>query len=188
MSAPSLHLMERFAQPQSPPQRSPVRNVALLPIQPVERPVLGQLARELRLRGVEARIEPGIPQPRGAYDTARRQPKADVLLGSIALCDTRPVVGVTEADCYAGDLNFVFGIAQLGGGAAVVCLHRLRAGATQSTFLARAMKEIFHELGHACGLGHCADAGCVMHFSNSLADTDAKGEQLCAACMRRLRK
>jgi archaemetzincin len=150
--------------------------------------VLGQLAKELRLRGIEARIEPEMPQPRDAYDTTRRQLKADVLLEWVSLCDTRPVVGVTEADCYAGDLNFVFGIAQVGGGAAVVCLHRLRAGATQQTFLARVMKEMFHELGHACGLGHCADARCVMHFSNSLADTDAKGEQLCAACMRRLRK
>lgn len=171
----------------APPRRSPVRKVALLPLPPVERAVLGQLARELRLRGVEARVKREIPPPRRAYDTARGQLKAELLLECVALSDTRPIVGVTEADCYAGDLNFVFGIAQVGGGAAVVCLHRLHADATQQIFLARAIKEIFHELGHACGLGHCADPRCVMHFSNSLADTDIKGEQLCAACMRRLR-
>jgi archaemetzincin len=179
--------MERFAYSQGPPRRSPVRKVALLPIQPVDRSVLGQLMKELRLRGIEARIEREILQPRGACDTDRRQLKADILLEHVARCGTRPVVGVTEADCYAGDLNFVLGIAQVGGGAAVVCLNRLRSGATEKTFLARAIKEIFHELGHACGLGHCAGARCVMNFSNSLADTDAKSEELCIDCMRRLR-
>ncbi len=98
----------------------------------------------------------------------------------------RPVLGITDADCYAGDLNFVFGIAHLHGGTALVSLARLRAGASNSTFTARAMKEIFHELGHAVGLEHCAHRGCVMRFSNSLADTDAKGEELCVSCSRRL--
>jgi archaemetzincin len=48
------------------------------------------------------------------------------------------------------------------------------------------MKEIFHELGHAIGLKHCEHRGCVMRFSDSLADTDAKGEELCAYCSRRV--
>jgi archaemetzincin len=98
------------------------------------------------------------------------------------------VLGVTDSDCYAGKLNFVFGMADVGGGTALVSLCRLRAGATAGLFLARAMKEIIHELGHARGLGHCASSRCVMHFSNSLAETDAKDEQLCAACVQRLRK
>jgi hypothetical protein len=41
------------------------------------------------------------------------------------------------------------------------------------------MKEIFHELGHAIGLKHCEHRGCVMRFSDSLADT-APREKSCA--------
>jgi len=67
-----------------------------------------------------------------------------------------------------------------------VSLARLRTGADKSTFTARVIKEIFHESGHAVGLKHCEHRGCVMRFSNSLADTDAKGEELCVSCSRLL--
>jgi len=39
-----------------------------------------------------------------------------------------------------------------------------------------------HELGHTYGLGHCPDTHCVMHFSNSLRDTDIKSATFCPAC------
>ncbi len=124
--------------------------------------------------------------PRHSYDARRRQLKADVLLQRVAEVSERPVLGITDTDCYAGGLNFVFGVAQLHGGTAVVSLVRLRTGADKSTFTARAMKEFFHELGYAVGLKHCDHRGCVMRFSDSLADTDATGEQLCASCSRRV--
>ena len=49
-------------------------------------------------------------------------------------------------------------------------------------FLLRAAKEAIHETGHTCGLGHCPDPRCIMHFSNSLRDTDAKEPRFCTAC------
>jgi archaemetzincin len=163
----------------------PVSDLALLPIQPIDPAVLEQIVHDLQSRGVNTRLERPILRPRGSYDARRRQFRADVLLARVALSASRPVLGVTDGDCYAGNLNFVFGIAAIGGGAAVVSLSRLRA-ADARILVARAMKEIFHELGHACGLRHCANSRCVMHFSNSLADTDAKNEQLCAACVQRM--
>ena len=169
----------------SVPLRLPVREVTLLPIQPIAAEALEQITAELRSRGVEVHIKAPILRPRDCYDSRRRQLKAEVLLERVALASERPVVGVTDADCYAAPLNFVFGIAQLKGGVAVVSLARLRTRANPATFRARALKEIFHELGHAVGLRHCTNPGCVMSFSNSLAEADTKGEELCASCMRR---
>jgi len=168
--------------------RLPVRTVTLVPIQPIASEALEQIAAELRLRGVEVHVKPPILRPRDSYDERRRQLKADVLLNRVTLATERPVVGLTDADCYAPPLNFVFGIAELGGGSAVVSLARLRTRASPAAFMARALKEIFHELGHAAGLRHCGNPRCVMSFSNSLAEADAKGEELCASCMRRLRE
>jgi len=164
--------------------RLPVRAVTLVPIQPIDPAALDQISDALRLRGVEVRRRSPMLRPRHSYDARRRQLRADVLLQRVAEVAARPVLGITDADCYAGGLNFVFGIAQVHGGSAVVSLARLRAGAEESTFTSRAMKEIFHELGHAVGLKHCEHRGCVMRFSNSLADTDVKGEELCESCSR----
>jgi len=166
--------------------RLPVRAVTLVPIQPVDPASIEQISDALRLRGVRVHRRSPILRPRGSYDATRRQLKANVLLQGVAALAERPALGITDADCYADGLNFVFGIAHVHGGTAVVSLARLRAGASETTFTARAMKEIFHELGHAVGLKHCEHRGCVMRFSNSLADTDAKGEELCATCSRHL--
>lgn len=91
---------------------------------------------------------------------------------------------VTDVDLYAERLNFVFGQAEMGGGIAVISLNRLRSDDSR-LFLMRALKEVLHELGHGTGLGHCDDTGCVMHFSNTLADTDRKGPGYCEACHSR---
>jgi len=50
----------------------------------------------------------------------------------------------------------------------------------------RTLKEAVHELGHTMGLGHCRDAGCVMHFSQSLIDTDVKSSYFCSRCQPKL--
>jgi DNA polymerase-4 len=93
---------------------------------------------------------------------------------------------VTEHDLYAGGLNFVFGLAECPGRAALISLYRLGQEAGEALFRERALKEALHELGHSLSLGHCPDSCCVMHFSNCLADTDRKGSEPCARCTRAL--
>jgi archaemetzincin len=57
----------------------------------------------------------------------------------------------------------------------------------QALFRERALKEAVHELGHTYGLQHCPNLRCVMHFSNSLRDTDAKQAKWCSRCATQVR-
>jgi archaemetzincin len=97
------------------------------------------------------------------------------------------VIGLADVDCYTSGLNFIFGLATLGGPAAIVALPRLRQSfyglpEDADLFRERALKEVVHELGHTWGLSHCPDSRCVMHFSNTLHDTDVKGARFCVRC------
>jgi len=69
-------------------------------------------------------------------------------------------------------------------------VHRLRAegNGAGELFARRAATEAVHELGHSYGLAHCDDRGCVMWFSNSLAETDRKGPRFCPAHAAELRR
>jgi archaemetzincin len=131
-----------------------------------------------------------------AYDGERKQYLAERILSSMAglgMVTESQTLGVTEFDLYAPGLNFVFGQADMEAGVAIISLCRLRPEyyglpGDENLFRQRAIKEAVHELGHTAGLRHCADIRCVMHFSNSLADTDWKSSAFCPKCSPRLIK
>ena len=102
------------------------------------------------------------------------------------------VLGVTEHDLYVPSLNFVFGEADLENRVAIISLRRLRQefyglSEDMDRLKERAIKEAVHELGHTYGLGHCSNPLCVMHFSNSLLDTDIKKASFCPQCEKRFK-
>lgn len=146
---------------------------------------LAMLAEQLRQRGFVCRLLEPIALPAGAYDPVRDQCRVEGLLDAIRKSAAGRVLGITEVDLYAHGLNFVFGMAEAPGRAAVISLARLHSG-DEMRFQARVLKEAVHELGHTLGLPHCHDPNCVMYFSNTLADTDRKGADFCAACRGRL--
>jgi len=97
-------------------------------------------------------------------------------------------IWIVSQDLFAPGLNFVFGQAELGGEVAIVSTSRLRTGAPSETmYFQRLRTEVVHELLHLLGLDHCPNPYCVMYFSNSLSDTDRKGEETCIVCAERLR-
>ena len=104
---------------------------------------------------------------------------------------TTKILAICDFDAYSDKLNFVFGEARLDGRICAIYLPRIRQEfyglkPDKSLFYQRLVKEAVHELGHAFGLTHCENIKCVMHFSNSLSDTDIKTNQLCNVCRRHL--
>jgi archaemetzincin len=129
-----------------------------------------------------------------AYDSKRKQYLASELLARLkksGVSKDEKVLGIADIDLYAPGLNFVFGQADVGSGVAIISLYRLRQEyyslpSDEALFLDRATKEAVHEVGHTFGLGHCPNTKCVMHFSNSLADTDWKQAAFCSKCRPKL--
>jgi archaemetzincin len=123
-----------------------------------------------------------------AYNPERKQYHSSKLLVSLGKAEGEErVVCIADVDLYVPRLNFVFGEADMVSGTAIISLCRLRQeyyglAPDDALFLERATKEIVHELGHTFGLGHCSNNRCVMHFSNSLADTDLKEAHFCSMC------
>lgn len=163
-------------------------SVAILPFRDVERTLLQRLLQDLAPLGVRTTLLPAADLPLAAYNRRRGQYRAEALLTLARHAPgTQRVLGITDADLYVEGLNFVFGLAESPGRAALISTARLHAAGNEALYRSRVLKEAMHELGHTLGLGHCDDPRCVMHFSNTLADTDRKGSRLCRSCRARLR-
>lgn len=128
-----------------------------------------------------------------AYNKWRDQYEADQVLLEMEkreLPQALKVLAITSVDLYSQGLNFVFGLARIGGRHCLISTARLNPrfwgeGFDGELFFERVLKEAVHELGHTFGLTHCRDPRCVMCFSNSLSDTDYKSSSFCTDCQQK---
>ncbi len=136
------------------------------------------------------------PRPEFALNKVREQYDALELLAYLEKRYSARdglILAITDVDLFISVLTFVFGEARLSGRAAVISTFRLREQyygrpSDEEIFFSRVEKSAIHEVGHMLGLVHCADLNCVMHASNTVADTDVKSPMLCPNCHAGLRK
>ncbi len=172
-----------------------LQSIALVPVGPVHDRVLEVLKQQLpeKFRGASCQIVEIVIDFEEYLNPYSGQCYATRILNVLERheqdVDQDRLLGVTDLDLYVPNMNFVFGEARLPGRAAIISTHRLR-GITdyggEQLFPSRVVKEAVHELGHTLGLAHCKRSSCVMYFSNSLRDTDRKGEDYCKSCLSEL--
>ena len=129
-----------------------------------------------------------------AYNPERKQYFSSAILERLSKIGSEVCgrsLGIVDIDLYVPDLNFVFGEADMVEKTAVLSTKRLRPDyyglpEDEGLLQGRTLKESVHELGHTYGLRHCPDKKCVMHFSNSLPDTDIKSSSFCENCKEKL--
>ena len=163
--------------------------ITLVKINDVRLPSTGTLELALEPYGDRfSVIDSPLVLKKDVFNEARRQFDAQKILFALhefsQQSKLQKVLGITDEDIFIDGMNFVFGLASPTGEVCVISPYRLVG--SQNSMLnqiekARLVKEIAHEIGHVYGLEHC-DRNCVMAFSNSVWEVDAKGYSLCEKC------
>ena len=135
--------------------------------------------------------------PWHSYDYSRDQYNAAGFTEIAEYGPHKKNIVVTDLDLFSYPLNFVFGQAHLSGRASVISTYRLNPDFYEcdggqdpisdevydQMYKERVAKESVHEVGHMLGIRHCSNNWCVMSFSPTIAEVDAKGKYLCPDCM-----
>lgn len=132
---------------------------------------------------------PPVPVPDAAHDATSNQYNAERLIDTaVSAGEGDANLALTPVDIFYKQRNYVFGLAYLDGSGCVVSTHRLKTSSDGGTptgrdaMRDRIRKEVLHEVGHTMGLQHCDDGACVMSFSPTVAEVDAKRERPCPDC------
>ena len=169
-------------------------NIEIVSFGPVDPAVLGYLKKNLsEIFKTQVSIGKSYGLADFAYNKDRKQYLSTAIIKNLPRPNdvTPKTLAVIDKDLYVPELHFVFGEAYLLKGTCIISVTRLRQsyyGLTDNNdlFLKRTLKEAVHEIGHLFNIGHCPNPLCVMHFSNSLPDTDRKDFHFCDNCKKLL--
>jgi len=160
----------------------------ILPIGCVEDEWLRYLRDRLAEFFGEVVVSPPVEVP--LRFNSRGQVLADHLLDTLASRPTAAerVLAVIDRDITVAGVDYIFGLAALGGRWAVISPFRLRDARhgrewERELFLERLLKEALHELGHTLGMVHCENSECNMKFSSTVDEIDRKSLLFCESCL-----
>jgi len=167
--------------------------VAIQPLGRIDAALVRDAAREIAAT-FAARVVVMAPRPlpAAAFYAPRRRYRGERILDHL---DAAPPAGASHVLALtATDVSVtkgrhadwgVLGVAELGGPAAVVSVHRM--GGSTTTVSRRLRRVATHELGHAMGLPHCASPGCVMNDAcGAIRTVDRSTGRFCDSCRARL--
>ena len=167
-------------------------HVEVVPVGEVPRTIKRGASAALRsVYDCDVEVGDARPLPDGAYDSNRSQYRAEEFIELSSRVGTgEKNVALTTKDLFYRRRNYVFGLAYLGGNGCVVSTYRLQTSSdggvstrsASEVFGTRVRKEIIHEVGHTLGLEHCDDSSCVMNFSPTVREVDAKKQDVCRSC------
>jgi len=169
-----------------------MESLKIIPFGNISREAINAIAEELQFSfKILSDIDEPAGLPKEFFNVFRHQFLADKILNYLSSRFRGKVLAITDEDIYSGDLNFIFGQAELPGDVAIVSIHRLDPSFYKKTpdknlLIERAVKEAVHEIGHMFGLKHCDNPDCVMSFSNTIFDVDRKSKHLCDKCKNKL--
>lgn len=104
---------------------------------------------------------------------------------------TKIVLGVSEKDLFMGEGNFLFGGTYAAYG--VISYYRFTAaynheGQNRPRLISRLLKQALSTANFALNIPRCNTPYCARSFPQNIAEHDAKSEELCDECRRRLEK
>jgi predicted Zn-dependent protease len=96
-------------------------------------------------------------------------------------------LAVTEHDIYGDNSNFLFGIAKTGTPYGLIAPIRFTAAFNEESerrerLITRLVKQALSSYGFMLGVGRCSLPACARAYPHSLAEHDAKPDQLCPEC------
>lgn len=104
--------------------------IYLLPFAKIHEQLLNMLAKDVEKKFfLPVKVLSPLAVPAHALNLARQQYDGNKILAEIkqiGFSDLKKIIGLCGVDLYSGELNFIFGLAEAPGRAALVSYHRLR--------------------------------------------------------------
>jgi archaemetzincin len=143
---------------------------------------------------VTVTLAPPLGLPASAFYAKRQRYRAEKLLDFLVAegnKSARVTLGLTAVDISTTKAPYedwgILGLATIDGRSAVLSSFRCKRRAKSAEHArVRFAKTAVHELGHAFGLEHCPNAGCIMHDGEGSVMTTDSERDLCADTRARL--
>jgi len=164
-------------------------SLELVAVGPVDREVLEGLGLRLGRHGFAPRVAPASPALRGVFDARLPRLQALPIIAQLRKGKGDHVLGVTDMALTDGVREWVYGLGEINGRAAVFSTEPFRRGGlSEEEFLDRMSAAVLHELAHNVGMVHCRNKGCLMNATHEPAAMRQLELAFCDGCQRGWRR
>lgn len=161
----------------------------LIPVGPVEGSVLDGLRLRLGRHGFTPRVSQPNAALSGAFDARLPRLQAVPIIAQLRKGGGDHVLGITDKALTDGVREWVYGLGEVNGRAAVFSTEPFRRGGlSQESFLDRMSAAVLHELAHNVGMVHCRNRGCLLNATHEPAAMRQLELAFCGDCERSFRR